>query len=92
MPKSKRLLEAKLIYFSGSIFGTAATPCFGDWHSVNGSQLATAVYCHQLLLLIEVVASLLHINLLSPSFLPSLINLYKIPVWHKLSFAILPGL
>lgn len=53
----------------------AATPCFGDWHSVNTGQLATAVYCYQLLLLIEVVAPLLHISLLSLFFSP-LINLY----------------
>lgn len=55
------------------------TPFFGDWHSVNAGQLATSVHCYQLLLLIEVVASLLHINLLSPSSLSPLINLYKIP-------------
>jgi len=61
LPTLKRLLEPKLIFWGGfsSIFGTTATPCFGDWHSVNSGQLATAVYCNQLLFPIEVVASLL---------------------------------
>lgn len=60
------------MHLFGSVFGTAATPlCFGDLHSASASQLATNVYGYQLLLLIEVVAPLLHINLLSLSLLPS---------------------
>lgn len=96
--ESRRLCPVHLVnqcfFFyslSCSIFGTT-TPCFGDWRSVNSSQLAATIYCHQLLLLIEVSASRLHTNI-SLSFFSPLINLCKIPeLWHKLSFAILAGL
>lgn len=87
------LINVFFFYFlSCSIFGTTTTPCFGDWRSVNSSQLAATIYCHQLLLLIEVSASRLHTNI-SLSFFSPLINVCKIPeLWHKLSFAMLAGL
>lgn len=62
---SGRPVDFSLIQFPP--FGNRAFP---RRHCVNAGQLANAVYRHQLLALIGVEASLLHINLLGFFLLP----------------------
>lgn len=73
----RRLLDAPSIFFSLIPF-LARPPRpsrVKDWHCVNAGQLATAVYCHQLLTLAEAIASFFYTSIYFLSLLsaPSLI-------------------
>lgn len=78
-PASRRLLEAIFIYFFlVLLLARLPHPASEIGIPVNAGQFATAVYCYQLLLLIEVVALSFYTSVYFLYIFSPLINLYKV--------------
>lgn len=77
-PASRRLLETIFIFFLVLLLARLPHPASEIGIPVNAGQLATAVYCYQLLLLIEVVALSFYTSVYFLYIFSPLINLYKV--------------